>query len=82
MGKKSSTMCVGLDVHKQSIEIAIAEAGSDGDVRHVGKVGGDVASLDSMRHGEAAWTRSRSKYMGIHGPLRHERQTKGGEAGC
>ena len=46
MGKKSSIMHVGLDVHKESIEIAVAEGGSDGEVRHVGKVGGDLASLD------------------------------------
>lgn len=38
---------VGLDVHKETIDVALAEQGSS-EVRHVGTVGGDLLSLDKV----------------------------------
>ncbi len=35
-----------MDVHKNSIDIAIAQAGHDGKVRHYGHVDGSLSALD------------------------------------
>ena len=37
---QSTTVYVGLDVHKDSIDIALAEASRDAEVRHLSTVGG------------------------------------------
>jgi transposase len=45
---KKSSIFVGLDVHKNSIEIAIAEAGRNGEVRSYGKIDGSLGALDKV----------------------------------
>lgn len=42
---QSSTAFVGMDVHKESIEVAIADGK---EARHYGRVGGDAASVDRV----------------------------------
>jgi len=45
---KKSILFVGLDVHKNTIEIAFAEGGSDGEVRHYGKIDSSLEALDKV----------------------------------
>ncbi len=45
---RKSSMFVGLDVHKNSIEIAFAEAGRDGEVRSYGSIEGNLNALDKV----------------------------------
>lgn len=46
MGK--SVLYVGLDVHKMSMDVAIAAPGSAGETRYYGRIGGDLESLDKV----------------------------------
>ena len=43
---KQYSIFIGMDVHKNSIEIALAQQGRDGEVRHYGKIDGTLDALD------------------------------------
>lgn len=45
---KNNITFVGLDVHKGSIDVALADSGRDGDVRFYGTIGGDLDSLHKV----------------------------------
>ncbi|MBI9082514.1 MAG: IS110 family transposase [Desulfobacterales bacterium] len=45
---KKSIMFIGMDVHKNSIQIAIAEDGRDGEVRNWGKIDNTLQALDKV----------------------------------
>ena len=46
MAKRS--MFVGMDVHKDSIDVSLAEEGRDGEVRHYGGIPGDLEALAKL----------------------------------
>jgi transposase len=46
--KEYSTF-IGMDVHKNSIDIAIADEGRKGQVRHYGKIDGTLSALGQGR---------------------------------
>lgn len=45
---ENRNMFVGLDVHKDTIDISIAEGGRSGEVRHYGVIARDLAPLDTV----------------------------------
>ena len=47
MGNRS--MFVGLDVHKETIDVSIAEGDRHGEVRHYGVIASDLEPLDKVR---------------------------------
>jgi len=46
----NSVLYIGLDVHKDSIEIAVAESGRDAEVRHYERTSGELAAFDKAVH--------------------------------
>jgi len=45
---EKSVLYVGLDVHKMSVDVAIAEPGTAGETRYYGRIGGDPEALDKV----------------------------------
>lgn len=45
---KDNITYVGLDVHKNSIDVALADSEKTGEVRHYGTIGGDLGSLEKL----------------------------------
>jgi transposase len=45
---KDNSIFIGMDVHKNSIDIAIAQTGRKGQVHHFGKIDGSLSALDKV----------------------------------
>jgi hypothetical protein len=45
---ENRSMFVGLDVHKDTIDVSIAEGQRDGEVRHYGVIASDLEPLDKV----------------------------------
>ena len=65
MAKRS--MFVGMDVHKESIDVSLAEEGRGGDVRHYGVIPGDLESVAKVLRALRAPTR-RLRFVYEAGP--------------
>ena len=60
-------MFVGMDVHKESVDISLAEEGRDGEVRHDGGITGDLEALATVVKALRAPTR-RLRFVYEAGP--------------
>ena len=45
---ENRSMFVGLDVHKETIDVSLAEGDGQGEVRHYGVIASDLEALDKV----------------------------------
>jgi hypothetical protein len=55
---KTMTKYVGLDVHKDTTVIAVADGGREGEVRLYGEISSDLGALDGARSAKKAKPRA------------------------
>ncbi len=74
MAKRS--MFVGMDVHKESIDVSLAEEGRSGEVRHYGVIPGDLEAVAkvvrALRHSAGVGARKRRGSTATEQQQHHE----------
>jgi len=69
---RESITYVGLDVHKDCIDVALAEEGRNGEVRHYGTIGGELSAVRMLVRRLESLGKSRLLFVYEAGPCGYE----------